>query len=220
MEDEVQMMIHGEGFKPMPVRNWRKCPLIQASRKAEFRPIPADMAPEIRRLPEHVRTSLNGCKLFQLPQIAEYNNLLRRDGKLVSGVDKLYSRGKTKPGRLYHKFDSLCALATSKAGRLLLVQHRALNHVFYALGFHSAHNLYNDMLNKYERRWYSVSETYGKEGTEEDEAHVRWRVISQSNPFLKYGSSFRHSSFRHVSLRNYRKCRLNAEVRISEMFQV
>ena len=160
-------MILGNGVKPMPVRSWLRCPLIQASRKLEFRPFPADIVPEIRSLPEHVRMSLSGCKVFQIPQITEYNKMLQSDGVFVSGVDKVAARARTKPGRLYHKFDSLCALATSKGGRLLLVQHKNLNHVFYAICFHPDHNLYNQTLNMYESRWYAVSETYGKEGNAE-----------------------------------------------------
>lgn len=89
--------------------------------------------------------------------------MLQSDGGFVSGVDKVAARARTKPGRLYHKFDSLCALATSKGGRLLLVQHKNLNHVFYAICFHPNHNLYNETLNMYESRWYAVSDTYGKE---------------------------------------------------------
>ncbi|KAG0581831.1 hypothetical protein M758_3G013400 [Ceratodon purpureus] len=166
METEVQRMIHGEGFKPKPLRSWRKCPLIQASRKREFRPVPDGVTPEIRQLPENVRTTLNGCKLFQPQQIAEYNRMLQRDGKLVSGVDHIAKRERIKPGRLYHKFDSLCALATSKAGRLLVLQHRELNHVFYAISYDPAHKLYNELLNMYERRWSAVSDTYGKEDSE------------------------------------------------------
>lgn len=145
IEPDVQMMIHGEGYAPKPIRSWRKCPLIQASRKAEFRPFPDGIVPEIRNLPEHVRTSLNGCHFFPPQQILEYNRMLRQDGKLVSGVDVLASRARVKPGRLYHKFDSLCALATSMAGRLLLVQHRTLPHVFYAINYDPAHKLYSTL---------------------------------------------------------------------------
>ena len=156
-------MIHGEGYEPKPLRSWRKCPLIQASRKKEFRPVPEGVMPEIRHLPENVRTALTGCKLFQPQQIAEYNRLVQRDGRLVSGVDHMARRDRTKPGRLYHKFDSLCALAVSMSARLLLLQHRDLNHVFYAISYDPAHKSYCELLNKYERRWCAVSTTYGKE---------------------------------------------------------
>lgn len=166
METEVMRMIHGEGYKPKPLRSWRKCPLIQASRKKEFRPVPDGVTPEIRHLPENVREALNGCKVFQPQQIAEYNRLLQQDGKLVSGVEHNARRDRVKPGRLYHKFDSLCALATTKAGRLLLLQHRALNHVFYAIAYDPAHKLYIELLNMYERRWCALSDTYGKEDLE------------------------------------------------------
>jgi hypothetical protein len=163
LDPDVQRMIHGEGYKPKPLRSWRRCPLIQASRKAEFRAFPDGTTPEIRHLPEHVRASLNGCKLFHPQQIDEYNRMLKQDGKLVSGVDVLATRARVKPGRLYHKFDSLCALATSKAGRLLLLQHRILPHVFYAICHDPAHKMYIDLLNMYERRWFAVSPSYGKE---------------------------------------------------------
>jgi hypothetical protein len=162
IEQGVKKMLHGQGYTPRPMRCWRMCPFIQASRKAEFKPIPTNMSPEIRKLPEDVRMTLQGCKVFQPPQIAEYNNLLRRDGKLVSGVDKLGTRSKTRLGRLYHKFDSLCALATSKEGRLILIQHREFHHVFYPVCYHPAHEVYNEILNKYERRWSALNESYGK----------------------------------------------------------
>ncbi|KAG0599726.1 hypothetical protein M758_12G174200 [Ceratodon purpureus] len=162
MQPEVLMMLHGQGYQAKPVPNWRKCSLILASRKAEFRPLEAKIAPEIRPLPESMRLSLPGCKLFHPQQIAHYNQMLRSDGKLESGVAKVAARTRTKPGRLYHKFDSLCALATSKAGRLLLIQHRELNHVFYPICYDPAHKLYIEWLNMYERRWFAVSESYGK----------------------------------------------------------
>lgn len=194
IDPEVQLMIHGEGYKPKPLRSWRRCPLIQASRKAEFRPFPDGVAPEIRHLPEHVRESLNGCKLFQPQQIAEYNRMLRQDGKLVSGVDVLANKARIKPGRLYHKFDSLCALATSKAGRLLLVQHRNLPHVFYAICYDPAHKLYIEWLNMYERRWFAVSSTYGK-----DDRDSSWRCFS---------------IFRVINKKNRRTWKLMARTRI------
>ncbi|XP_024364425.1 uncharacterized protein [Physcomitrium patens] len=162
MHPEVAQMIHGEGYKPKPLPSWRKCPLIQASRLAEFRPIPNHTTPKILQLPEHIRATLNGCKVFQPQQIAEYNRILEWDGKLVSGVDHMVARNPVKPGRLYHKFDSLCALATSRAGRLLVIQHRELNHVFYAICYDPAHKPYIDWLNMYERRWYALSVSYGK----------------------------------------------------------
>lgn len=157
------MMLHGQGYTPKPVPSWRKCPLIQASRRGEFRPLEANTAAEIRPLPEDVRSSLPGCKLFQPEQIAHYNHMLQWDGQLVSGVDKVAARARTKPGRLFHKFDSMCALATSRAGRLLLIQHGQLNHVFYAICYDPAHALYNELLNMYERRWFAISKSYGKQ---------------------------------------------------------
>lgn len=65
-------MIHGEGYKPKPLPSWRKCPLIQASRKTEFRPIPDHMTPVIRHLPEHIRTTLNGCKVSEIVLISRH----------------------------------------------------------------------------------------------------------------------------------------------------
>lgn len=162
MQPEVRKMLNGDGCNPKPVRTWRKCPLIQASRRSEFRPLPDGAVPEIRPMPKNVRESLNGCMTFQSQQIARYNELLRRDGKLVSGVDKVAAGEQTKSGRLYHKFDSLCALATSKSARLLLVQHKELHHIFYAIRYDPVHALYNELLNIYEQRWNVCSSTYGK----------------------------------------------------------
>jgi hypothetical protein len=68
-------MLHCQGYDPKPVPSWRKCPLILASRRAEFRPLAADEAAEIRALPESVRSSLPGCKLFRPQQIAHYNQI-------------------------------------------------------------------------------------------------------------------------------------------------